>query len=116
MGKEIAQYLVRINYQNSGEKELGLEERNELLLNKLMKGDFEDITFSETVQVVKQDNQQRIYLNLERDNVIFQLIQEAMAYGKDNKNDLAIEKMKKVLAIDPDNKIAKQYMEIMLKE
>jgi len=116
LGEEIAQNLIRINFQNSGEKELGLEERNELLLNKLINGEFEEITFSETVQVVKQDNQQRIYLNLERDNEIFQLIQEAIAYGKDNKNDLAIENLEKVLALDPDNKIANQYMEIMLKE
>jgi hypothetical protein len=116
LGEEIALNLIRIIYQNSNEKELGLEERNELLLNKLMNGEFKDITFSETVQVIKQDHQQKIFLNLERDNEIFQLIQEAIAYGKDNKNDLAIEKLEKVLALEPDNKIANQYMEIMHKE
>lgn len=116
LGEEIADSLIKINYENSRVERFDEQKRTSLLFNRLYNNEFSYITFNETLHVLTEGNQQKIFLNLKRSEEIFKLIQEAIWYGKENKYDLALEKLKKVLALDPENSLANQYIEIIQKE
>lgn len=116
LGEEISGSLISILH-DQGKTEIFDEEQNaSLMLNRLEGGKFNYVTYKEVVYLLKEENRQKVFLNYKRNHEISQLLQEALEYGKSSKNALAIEKLEEVLAIDPDNVIAKQYMDILSKE
>lgn len=85
------------------------------ILENLKKGNIDYYSLDDEIELVFEKGRWKIFFNLEVKEEIKKSIVKAIKYRNENKIDLAISEVKKVLEIDENNKIAKEYLEILRK-
>jgi hypothetical protein len=111
LGKSLGVALARVRAGN-GEDTI-IDTTQDQVLSELRNGKVEYVTATKEIHLVLEDENWRILFKWEEEDTIRRTLIRALQLGSEDKIDLAIAELKKVLEADKNNRIAKDYLEIL---
>lgn len=115
VGAPLGQSLARtlFNAQVGNKEDNIIERTQDQVLTELRDGKVENVTTTREIQLVWEENNWRILFGWEEEDIIQRTLIRAIQLGSQDKIDLAIIELEKVLEVDENNRIAKDYLEML---
>lgn len=113
IAKNIAHIVMSNNESFEGENSTNIRMA---ILKDLRQENYRFIEHEQKITLIKENDNWKILLNLENDFMMQQELLKALKLGSDNRLEEAIIKLEKILIFDQNNKIAKEYLNIIKRE